>query len=357
MKTFTKILLSSLTLCLGACDAGDGVDFSDGEVAFRPLTSGIKFNTSFILTMEVPEFHMKGVQHKGAQLDAVCLDPKVTDTKYPVCLFADKGEVWVEKGMVRGQKGQSHYEAEKFINSRWLTKLDYDKNGLLDSSIELRITDYKPYVSPSGYDVFDYYWVYDPATAGGLISKYVEKQAGLVPMCEPDGGDPTQVGSILLEHTSLNTDMATTDGTVHFMPDVTHLACHSSAVAKPTSWGYPMTMVQDQMGGPEKARRGYESIIRAVRLDACNNGYSFTQPGEQVAVDDIFGVNKEGDPSLKLEGIVSLKKGWMCIGDDLRNGKTFADIEAKCPGKVVHCDDLGASHWSDISADLMTQLP
>lgn len=347
MHNLTKTFLTSLALTLGACDADNlADDFGDGATAFRPL--GFSLNTSFIGGHDYDELDLKGAFHKDAKLTKVCLSGG------QVCLFpgaaAKKGttldKLWVENSQLIGQKGDQIFKGADFNKSRWFLQLDHNRDALLDSTIELVLDSVKPEftVAPTPVLFWNYYWAFDSKTATGLVTKYIEQKETPTPMCEADA-DTGSLGSVLLENTHLDTS-PTTKGLIEYHADSMFVACHSSASGKlPGGWGYAMHDVGQKV---------YTNLMRVVRADYGNSGQSFTAPGQKLAVTDDLVVNKQYDPSYRLEGLASLDAGWLCIYEPRM--VTLADVQAEFPGITV-CDKTAVvgDSVNGIVSNMMTQ--
>ncbi len=345
MNTFTKIFLTSLALTLGACDPAELDDFGDGATAFRPL--GFSLNTSFIGGHDYDELDLTGAFHKDAKVTKVCLSGG------QVCLFpgaAGKGttpdRLWVENSQLMGQKGDHIFKGTDFKKSRWFLQLDHNRDASLDSTIELVLSDVTAEltVAPSPVLFWNYYWAFDSKTATGLVTKYIEQQEAPTPMCEADV-DTGSLGSVLLEDTHLDTSI-TTKGLIEFHANSMFVACHSSASGKlPGGWGYAMHDV---------GQKAYTNLMRMVRADYGNSGHSFTAPGQKLTVTDDLVVNKQYDPSLKLEGLASLDEGWLCIYAPRM--VSLADVQAEFPGIKI-CDETAVvgDLVNGVVSNVMTQ--
>lgn len=342
MNTFTKTLLATLALTLGACDAADPADFQDGDVALRPLLGGFSLNTSFIGGHDFSELDLDGKVHKYARLDKICFK---SPGKEQYCVVPGKDLIDVTDGMLWAKRGGMTYKGYDFRNSLWYLSVDYDKNGFLDSTIVTTILDAQPNktvpsgsASPVGY--WDYYWAYIPSSASGMITKYLEKGESPVPTCEPDV-DTGSLGSIVLADTSIDTS-ASTHGDVEKVPRSLFIACHSGASGKTPTWGY----VHHAVG-----HKAYESVIRTIRADYCNDGVSWTEPGQHLAVTDVLDISKQYDPGYKMEGLVSFENGWLCLSNPrLAN---LGDVQAACGISECKPDWVAGDEGSDV----LTQLP
>ena len=332
MNTFTKILLTSVALTLAACDPDDlgDADFGDEASEFRPGFGSYSLNTSFIGGHDYDELDLMGAFHEFVKVKKVCLS-----VGNKPCLFpgvATKGTIpdrlWVEKSQLFGKKGDQLFKGKDFAMSRWFLELDHDRNGVIDSTIELEISNVKAQMTVATIPVefWNYAWAFDSKTATGLVSKFIEQQPTPTPMCEVDP-DTGSLDSVLLENTHLDTS-PTTKGIVEFRENSMFVACHSSASGKlPGDWGYAMHDV---------GRKAYTNLIRAVRADYGNDGKSFTKPGQVVAVTDDLGVNKDHDGALQLEGLISLESGWLCVY--VPRLVPLADVVAAYPNITI-CDE------------------
>lgn len=344
MHTFTKTFLTSLALTLGACDAGNLDAFGEGASEFRPGVGGFSLNTSFIGEMEdFGEMHLRGEVHKFSQLTKVCF----ASPRSP-CVDPTKDKIWLDDdGQIHAAGYVGDFQGAQFINSRWYLNLDYDRNGAMDSTIILKITDVVAKVEPNtGTDYWEYHWAYESLTASGLVTKFIKPSESPTPMCVPDpdkyGGTFESVASIQLS-ASVDTT-PTTDGIVKKAEDVMLSACYGGALAKAyAGWGYP----RPQHLGYD----AYTSVVRVIRADYCNNGQSYTAPGEALAVSDGQGYNMQFDAAYALEGKATFSGGWQCISRprmvDLSEVTNACDIKL-CDEKVDPAA-MGAD-------DIMTQV-
>ena len=349
MKTLTQTLLTSLALTLGACDAGDA--FVDGDTALRPgggWGGGLQLNTNFIGGHDNSELDLDGQFHKHARLDRVCLSPKHADIQKPVCLIAGKDTIDVKDGMIIGAKGGQNFHGVAFKASDWLLQIDHDKDGVLDSTVTLRILDARsvattPTGSAAPVEYWNYHWAYDPGTATGhlaaILKKGEQKSGTFVPTCEPDV-DTDSLGTVVLGDTSIETRPDHVTGDVEEKARVMFTACHSGAVGKAPRWGYVLHKI---------GHKYYENIIRMIRADYCGDGDSWTEPGQAVALTDkALGVHYEFDAAYSFEGVVSLESGWVCVDTPrLSPVYTYNDVKSACG--IPTCKDMGG--------DIMVQNP
>lgn len=332
MHTLTKTLLTSLALTLAACDEPMeyGDDFGDDAAEFRPGFGGFQLNTSLMAGHPYDVIDLTGVLYKGVKLTKVCL--AVGDKPCLTLGVAAKGtipdQMSVKESQLFGKKNDHVYSGTDFAKSRWYLQLDHDNNGVIDSTIQLVLNDVKSQktIAPSPVLFWNYYWAYDSKTATGLITKFIKQQEAPTPMCEADP-DTGSLGSVLLENTFVDTS-PTTKGVFEEVANSMFVACHSGAAGKaPGWWGYAMHDV---------TRDRYTNIVRAIRADYGNDGVPWTAPGQALTVTDDIVVNKEYDPSLKLEGLLSLDKGWLCIFEPRL--ASLADVVAKYPSIRI-CDE------------------
>jgi len=191
---------------------------------------------------------------------------------------------------------------------------------------------------------WNYFWAFDSKTATGQLPKYIEQSELPTPLCEVDT-ETGSLGSVLLEDTSIDTS-PTTKAVVEYVSNSMFVACHSGAAGKALhGWNYPMHKLGQKV---------YTNVLRIIRGDYGNNGMSFTAPGQKLAVSDELSINYQYDPSLKLEGLVSLEKGWLCIYQPRM--ASLADVLAVNPNLPL-CDGsekLGDS-FGGVVSDVMTQ--
>ena len=336
MQNFTKLFLTSLALTLAACDTGDlGADFGNEATEFRPGgLGGFNLNTSFLGGMEHGEVDLMGKVHKDVRLTQVCMYGR-----HGVCIFPGKDSLWVEAGEIIGQKGGVTYRGEYFIKSRWYLELDYDRDGVVDSTVEnVIIAAAQNATVQTGISYWDYSWAYDSKKATGLLTKYIKVSETPTPVCEVDV-DTGSVGAVVLENTSIDTT-PTTKAIVENVPNVMFIACHSGAAGKAPTWGYVLY---------DLGHKPYTNVLRVIRADYCNNGESFTEPGQKVAVTDALGISDQYDASFTVEGMASITDGWVCLDKprlaDISDVTSACDIPA-CKAKL-----------GDPGFDIMTQNP
>ncbi|MBA3549202.1 MAG: hypothetical protein H0T76_22240 [Nannocystis sp.] len=343
MQNFTKLFLTSLALTLAACDAGDlgddlGDDFGDEATEFRPGPyGGISLNTSFLGGMDNGEMDLMGKFHKNMRLIQVCLPYK----RSTVCIGAGKDPLWVEAGQIYAQKYGITFSGQDFINSRWFIEVDYDRDGVVDSTVQNVITAAAANATvQTGIPYWDYSWAYDSKTATGLLPKYIKLSDTPTAMCEVDV-DTGSVGSVVLENTSIDTSL-TTKALVEKVANVMFIACHSGAAGKAPTWGYVLY---------HQGHTHYTNVLRVIRADYCNTGESFTEPGQKVAVTDVLGISDQYDAGYQTEGMASVTGGWMCL--DRPRLADLGDVQKVCP--IPACGEKVKLGDPDI--DIMTQLP
>lgn len=338
MQNFTKLFLTSLALTLAACDAGDlADDFGDEATEFRPGPyGGISLNTSFLGGMDNGEMNLMGKVHKDIRLTKVCMAGR-----HSVCILPGKDSLWVEAGQILGQKGGVTYKGADFTNSRWYLEVDYDRDGVVDSTVENVITAAAPNATvQTDIPYWDYSWAYDSKTATGLLTKFIKVSETPTPVCEVDV-DTGSVGSVVLEHTSIDTSV-TTSAIVEKVPDVMFIACHSGAAGKAPTWGYVLYNL---------GHKRYTNVLRVIRADYCNSGESFTEPGQKVAVTDVLGISDQYDAAYKTEGLASIMDGWMCL--DRPRLADLGDVTSACA--IPACGEK--AKLGDPGFDILTQNP
>ena len=350
MNNLTKTLLTSLALTLAACDEPMeyGDDFGDDAAEFRPGFGSFQLNTSFIGGHDYDELNLVGALHKGVRLTKVCLSVgnKPCLIPGPAAKGTPPDELWVKDSQLFGKKYDMIYSGKDFSNSRWFIELDHNRDGVVDSTIQLVLISAKPAktVAPTPIPFWNYYWAFDSKTATGLVTKYIKQEESPTPMCEVDP-DTGSLGSVLLANTHIDTS-ATTKGLVEEVPHSMFVACHSGAAGKaPISWNYVMHDV---------GRKAYENVIRIIRADYNNDGESWTAPGQKLTVTDDRLINKQYDAALKLEGLVSLDAGWLCVFAPRM--VDIADVVAAYPNIAI-CDEKASvgDSVNGIVSNVMTQ--
>ena len=125
--------------------------------------------------------------------------------------------------------------------------------------------------------------------------------------------------------------------------DTLYIACHSGAVGKaPHVWNY----VHHDLGD-----KAYETAVRVIRADYCNDGTSFTQEGQQLLTDDDKAYNSAYNPAEDTELLASWDKGIVCVNPKGLRLAKIEDVEEVC--EVKYCD--GSDTWWGAGLDLMTQ--
>ena len=332
-KTLTKTLMMTAALTLAAgCDAEpEAADLlGDEDVTFRPV-GGFKLNTSFIGGFEFSEFDRNyGVPHDGIVLIKVCASYKGD----PMCL----DEVWVENGELVGRKNALIFKQWDFLNSTWSYKIDADRDGSFDSSIDTKIIAMSEKFTSGGDQYLSYSFAYDTTTASGLITKKLEPSKKPVPMCEVDP-DTGSIGSIVIRDLSIDLK----SGDMKDRKDTIQIACDSSAVGKVPYFGFLPHVVGTKV---------VETIVRMIRADYCGDGTSFTEPGQKLQLEDVWGANAFFDPAGKDEAFWVVGAGAVCLGVPRHAGVTYEDVRNHCG--IEECKD-GAS-MADYGADLHTKL-
>ncbi|MEZ4448475.1 MAG: ADYC domain-containing protein [Nannocystaceae bacterium] len=310
IHTLTKTLLMAATLSLvAACDAEpEAADIGPGDVSLRPL-SGIQLNTSFIGGFEFSELDTNfGVAHN----DSVLLGVSVIYKRDPIPLDA----VWVEKGMIVGRKGTMVFKGHDFLNSRWSLKLDYDHDGSMDSSIETTILSVVDDWTGVGDPYIRYNFAYDWKTAGGVIKKYIEPSEKPTPTCEVDVDtgslEAVAIGDLSVDRKS---------GDMSIRKNTIQIACFSSATGKTATWNYLYHLYDVKT---------FETMVRMIRADYCGDGYSWTEPGQKLQLEDVYGVNGFVDPSGKDEAFWVVGGAAACLNLPRHPGVNVADVVAYC---------------------------
>ncbi|MCB9569207.1 MAG: hypothetical protein H6710_18670 [Myxococcales bacterium] len=346
MSTLTKTLMMTLTLTLaGACDVEDA-DFGDGEVALRPGGggfSGISLNTDFFTDgvgfhgMSVAEIDTKGNLHKGVDLYKVCL------MGGEVCIFPGKDELYVKQGEIHAIKGGGmSFSGTDFANSEWYVQLDSDGDDKIDSYGVMVIQEAYIGMTATGIKYWNYMWLNDTSRAKGLITQKWEGKGGeSIPVCKIDV-DTGSLGSVALGNVTID-NSEFTHGDIDHRDDTLYIACHSGAVGKaPHVWNY----VHHDLGD-----KAYETAVRVIRADYCNDGTSFTQEGQQLLTDDDKAYNSAYNPAEDTELLASWDKGIVCVNPKGLRLAKIEDVEEVC--EVKYCD--GSDTWWGAGLDLMTQ--
>ena len=323
MNTISKIFTLAATLTLAAgCDAEPDYDLDSG--ADQELDErggfGVRFNTSFLGDFEWNEIDLTGVLHDDAAVDRVCLSPGQYG-KDTICLYPRKGDrLWVEESQIYGEsqwmKG-TVFSGADFVDSTWLLRLDYDKDGVLDSKIITKIEGASFDFTPAGIPFWSYFWTYYPSTGSGPIVKSLEGIDDGAPICEKDP-DTGTLDTIVSR--DLHVDTAT--GEFISRGNTMYIGCSSGAVGKvQLSWGYIFYVF-----GYERT----EAMVGVARADYCKDGKSWTKPGQKLQIEEVWGINAFFDPGKETEAHWLVGGGAACLGTPRYAGVSYADVEAHC---------------------------
>lgn len=291
-RLFALTATATLTLT-AACDTQlDGPEL-DGDVAFRcnPVRNscGAAQNTPATGALDISALDTLGHVYKDVAVDEVVLAGDIV-----------LDEFWAEAGQLHGLKGVTEYHGSDFLDAEFKLTVGGQARSIFVSEVT---------PPPAG----ESHWLY----------RFDTEDAE--PVCNATGAETRAV-----VHDDLDIDPAT--GEVVARPDTVYLACLGGAAGKvayaPFGYGFRPF---------ELGLAPFEAALRFIRADYCGDGTSWTSHGASITYSDKWGV---GDGvQLGRTDAVWGESGALCLGDELRGGFTYEDIE--CPGgaKPPRCED------------------
>jgi hypothetical protein len=353
--TILNIRTAVLTLALASVAGCDAEDFGAGDVSLRPGGNGILFNTSWIGTFDFGEFHDEfSTLHNDTMLQGVTVTSEYKGNYYSIPLQS----VWAEDGQIFGKGDGQTFSGHQFDESVWSFQMLIDGDKV-DVTVKIKsVTDdggknWK-YVFKHNYNATD-------ANGNCLVSQSKEAKKGeesdgegddqecLIPVCQDD---PDMIGE---QYEAIVTEDITVDTVTGVIEKsakpAMYWGCVSGAVGKAGNWGYRLEHLDHE-------HSMFEAAVRMVRADYCGTGDSFTTPGQQVTLTDIFGYNHLAQ-SYKTEAIWD-PKGAACVyqprlaaewPDALSVIKMCEQLGApRIPKECLYGDDLStyadALYWS-----------
>lgn len=248
-----RLSVLALPLALLACDVGEQ-EFGAGAVEERCTGCSIKLNTNSIGAHIFSELDTTGQEHDGVKLDRVVLER-----------FGQLDSVRVEAGELVGKRGAHTHRGADFRNSKWTLKVDMN-GGWVEA--EMMVTS----VTRDLTGVYDWKYTFVHKYVGGPKEYYAncDKDEKALPGAEFDA-------------------VVTADITVAEKATIVHrentifIGCLSGGVGKAAYWGYPLHRVP--------SNKEFTAAVRMVRADYCGTGDSFTRPGQELSITDVWGIN------------------------------------------------------------------
>lgn len=192
-------------------------------------------------------------------------------------------------------------------------------------------------------------YVWGRYVAGQLFSS-----SAYVPSCLEDQDPSATIYKFHAYHFSnLDVDVdAGGNGTGEFMnkPNTMFIGCFSGMIGKSARWGYGMW---------EQDMAIHEMATRVGRADYCGTGRSFTEVGNPLQIEDVYGVSQFEDESFPVEAVWSSADGRaICLGtprhisppDD--PGFTCKDEFGQVMFTLPECDE---GHLADPNATFITR--
>lgn len=299
MPTALRLSLATALTLFTACDPEP--DAADDELQFRcnPLTSfcGPIGNTPFTGSLNLSPLDTEGKLFQDIKVDKVVLFGTVV-----------LDEFWADEGQLFGSSGDTFYSGSQFTNAAFHLMA-------WGEPIVLRISAATP--PPLG----EPFWLYLFQWDNGL--------GGTHPACEPTGSGDLRA----VVHDDLVIDPDT--GAVSARANTVYIACLRGAAGevayRPIGYGFRPF----ELGLP-----AFEAAMRFLRADYCGTGKSWTQYGEKITYVDKWGISAV--PFNGHTDAVWGMQGALCIGEDLRAGHTYEDIECDAVAKPPKCSDIEA---------------
>lgn len=334
------IAAAALTTALSlACDETPPEDAA-GEVALRDGagTSGPVFNTWKIFTSEVSAIDTQGVELAGVRLVDVEIK-KGTDY-----VSIDEGSLFVDHGKLEAELGGVGVSGEDFEGSRWTFKVD-------GGEVEAHLTTVE-----TGFDG----GLWDPGSTidlrkldpDRLVYTFTWFDGAQVPhtTCEEDdvGGARTVIyGDIVVDHAT---------GDIDARADTLYFGCISGAVGKAALWGY----APDSPTKPSVSLPAFETATRMVRADACADGTSLTDVGNEVTMRDRFGINAWAPVAFTTEAVWEVGGGARCLKRIRKTGANLIAPYQCADGRLIPVcagDVTLENRWNNFSyGDFWTKI-
>jgi hypothetical protein len=297
--TARHLSLATALILLAGCDPEP--QRADDELQFRctPIgnTCGPIGNTPFTGSLNLSPLDTQGDLLHDIVVDKVVLAGTV-----------ELDEFWAHEGQLFGSKGETLYSGVQFSGAAFHLTAWGDP-------IVLRIGAATP--PPIG----EPFWLY--------LFQWEDGLGGTDPACEPTGTGDLRA----LVHDDLVIDPGT--GAVSARANTVYIACLRGAAGeaayRPLGYGFRPF---------EHGFTTFAAAMRFLRADYCGDGKSWTEYGEQITYLDKWGVS-----SVPLNGHTDAvwgMQGALCIGEDLRAGHTYADIQCDTATKPPQCSDVEA---------------
>ncbi len=347
MQPRTTALMTLALLACPACALEDDYEADDGDYESREImvSGGTVFNTNHLednfseITQPTSEVH-----------DGVTLNKLVL----PGALTIDHFRLENSEIVARDQYGAYH-RGKELVNSKW---------SLVAQDLEeaLRITDFSVINNVPYYN-------FQLATDLGWVSHC---PIDLVHDKEP--GMARMLMGFTLDQES---------GAITTASDMSFISCTTGAVGKAVSWGYydfglelldykgvdtldpiepskslllnesaEVLEVGEVWDPPTEAFKPLELAIRVVRADYCYDGGSWTVPGVELMVEDVWDIRGADPIDRKIEAVWGAD-GLICAGTSRYKG----EVKARCPKQNIPT----CNPWSTL-ADypgglFMTRIP
>lgn len=348
---FASIALLTTSLTVAACDppaeyderpeAGEADElmfrttYGSGSGANPPVYS----NTCAIGDHPLNEIDAGGKLHGGVQLRGVYpWDPVVK--AWAGTTFA---QVWVDPtGEIKGRRNQVIYGGDQMVGTRWL--LDVEQDGVVEArEMTIHAHNYDPaeqlHTYVLGYPNDPSYGIHVYDSAAPLLTG--NKRSACVP--DEDGN----IEAVMLADHHI--DLETSE--VSERPQTLVFACMSGALGKALRWGY-------RPGSLLLHTDAYETAIRMVRADYCGDGVSWTEPGQEIDIQDRWKIHDWRNPAqFPVTEAIWGPKGAICIGTPRLGQFDIGDII--CPqGPLPACNysldqqtyELGGNIWTRVAA-------
>lgn len=335
-----QLLALALTLSgTSACDEAPGA-FGAGEVALRPGgfgSGGVLINTSATGDWAVPHLDL----NFGSEIDGVILESVIVKGKEK---FEEVKleKVWVTKGQIFGQYQNWVFSGAEFEGSRWNLRMPNSQTApervMTIDKYNLDVEGHHRYVFlyPNdplyGLHFFNFFNSFNNKLSEEELAKLKESQEQTddeqtqnLAVCAPD---PDNGGSIeALVYEGVYVDMTT--GEAKDAPGIMQIACVSGGTGKAGLWNFlPYNL----------GLEAFETGVRMVRADYCGDGDSYTQPGNQLYLRDVFGMHDFGQAANNTTEAIMSRKGALCL--DTPRDANFDYWSVDCgSGPLLPCKD------------------
>lgn len=330
-------------LLTAACDDPAGPELADDDIGFRTGTGngGPLFNTNKLWTSDVSMIDTTGLVLEGNRLVGVMVS---YDSEM---VTLDPGSLRVESGVLIGTGKDLTFTGTDFLGSLWL----FDVGG---QALKAKLTNVETSALAGLWDPIGTATIrnLDPERLVYTFQYIHPLKEMPVHTCDTDavaGARMVLFGDISIDHAK---------GDVVERPNTIYFGCISGAPGKAALWGY----AHDNPSLPSVELDAFETGIRVVRADYCADGDSYTLPGQELTLQDRWGINDHGLFPFTTEALWTVGAGAKCLNRIRETGLALAASHV-CPnGKTIPlCSTLGETavkkRWNSGTGDIWTRLP